>query len=59
MTTNEKEIINELFLKLKAVYYRQKVYDDLIERILRKLPNDTSESIYFCLSDNLANTFLL
>nr|WP_315248154.1 hypothetical protein [uncultured Flavobacterium sp.] len=41
MTTDEKEIIKELFLKLKAVYYKQKVSDDFIERILRQLPPET------------------
>jgi len=31
MKTDEKEIIKELFSKLKAVHYRQKVNEDLIK----------------------------
>ena len=41
MTNDEKQIIIELFVKLKAVYYRSKVNDDLIQKILAKLPKDT------------------
>ncbi|WP_343631095.1 hypothetical protein [Fluviicola sp.] len=41
MTTEEKDVLLEIFKKLKGLYYRQKVTDDTIERILRKLPDDT------------------
>jgi len=41
MTTEEKQLFKDLFKKFKGLYYKQKVNDDLIERILRKLPEDT------------------
>lgn len=41
MTTDEKQILKDLFKRFKGLYYRQKVSDDLIKRILRKMPDDT------------------
>lgn len=41
MTTEERQIIKDMFDKLKAVYYHSKVNDDLIQKILAKLPTDT------------------
>lgn len=41
MTTEEKDVLLDIFKKLKELYYRQKVTDDTIQRILRKLPDDT------------------
>lgn len=41
MTADEKQLFKDLFKRFKGLYYRQKVNDDLIERILRKMPNDT------------------
>jgi len=41
MTADEKQLFKDLFQKFKGLYYRQKVNDDLIEKILQKLPGDT------------------
>jgi hypothetical protein len=52
MTTEEKQIFKDLFKTLKGLYYKQKVNDDLIERILRKLPDDTvSKDVYARIED--------
>jgi len=38
MTVEEKQIIKDLFIKFKMVYKRQKINEDIVERIIRKLP---------------------
>jgi hypothetical protein len=52
MTADEKQLFKDLFKKFKGLYYRQKVNDDLIERILRKLPNDTVPNDVFVRIEN-------
>ena len=46
MTTDEKQILKDLFKRFKGLYYRQKVNDDLIERILRKMPDIVPTDAY-------------
>jgi hypothetical protein len=41
MTVPEKQLMVDLFNILKELYYKQKVTDEFIERMLRKLPKET------------------
>ena len=41
MTEQEKEIIKDLFQKFKGLYNRQKIVDDLIEKMLTELLEGT------------------